>query len=662
MKNIYKTDMTSTTIRNAALIFISCLGTYLFGKDINWDFQNYHFYIAHAAWTDRFHMDYMAAGPNSYFNPYADLPFYWMVEAGWHSLTIGLVLGAFHGINLILLWELSARIFFKESPRALPLTIIAVSMGVASLLFLGTLGGTLLEPSLSVFVLGGLLLLVLACENPMSASHLPLLMLGGLLMGMATGFKLTNIIFIAAGGLSVLFVIGIRNRWLAVSVAFGVGAIIGYVIINGWWGYKLYREFGNPFFPFFNEIFQSPDFSTAKLDHDRFKITSLSDFLVLPFRMASVHSWIYIENNAPDLRPAILALLSAAVMTKALILKLRDNTSPLFALSHPKIFIIVFLVFGIIFWTLTTGNGRYGLPIFLLVGPVLTALCCKFWENTHISLGMASLFLILQIVHILSAGIPRWGTTEWTKNWLEVQVPQRLKDHPYAYMSIGFGLSNSIVAPFLHPKSAFVSISGVTYSFRPDGPGNNRFFHLIQENSAHLRMLVSAPPQDHPPTTGMFSNWDDRLLPWGLKIVRSDCESLFIILDPIQSPSTATDASRQTDSIVKSNNVRLFSCALQTGAGEDKLTLGERQRLTAIFDKVEEACPLLFSPRGWQLTKSVSSWQRAYLQSDIIVSARNGRLSLSKLNYGPFDVDMGSYEEWESGRSHFVCQRLPRPW
>ena len=142
--------------RNAALIALACLMTYLAGKDANWDLLNYHLYIAHAWVHSKYLTDFMGAGPNSYFNPLGYLPFYAMVMAGWHSLAIGLLLGAFHGLGLIILWEISERFLFKGQEQARLLTTLSVLLAASSPVFAGTVGGTFLEPTLSVFVFASL--------------------------------------------------------------------------------------------------------------------------------------------------------------------------------------------------------------------------------------------------------------------------------------------------------------------------------------------------------------------------------------------------------------------------------------------------------------------------------------------------------------------------
>jgi len=656
--------MLITALRNAALISLACLMTYLAGKDANWDLINYHFYIAHAWSHSKYLADFMGAGPNSYFNPIGYLPFYCMVMAGWHSLIIGLLLGAFLGLSLSVLWELSARFLFKGAHHVQWLIALSILLAVSSPVYAGTVGGTFLEPTLTVFVLSSLLMTGLGCENGVQQKSTMLIFLGGLLMGLATGFKITNIIFVAAMGLSLLLILGIRWKTLLLAASFSTGVVVGYLTINGWWAYYLYQEFGNPFFPFFNELFQSPDFSTSKLDHDRFKPTSLLEVIILPFKMAEFHSWIYVENNAPDIRPTLLVLFGIAAAAKKLVAKVRANNIPELCSNvtsnTARNIIFTFFVCSIALWLWTTGNGRYALPVLILIGPLLTFAIYKATSSAKRTLIVASIVLVIQLLNAWAAGNPRWTNTDWTHLWFKATVPQRLKDNPFAYLSLGSSRSNSVVAPFLHPGSTFVSLTGGTYAFRPDGPGNKRIHQIIKLHNAHLRMLVTATPSSQLPETGTFNNWDMSLAPWELKIVRTDCE--FLAVDVALTPDKNFHGNTGEDGVDKSSNVPIISCALEPSIGENEATLRERKRLTLVFDRVEESCPLLFSPRGWQLTRYIASWERHYLQSDIVVRATNGRLFLSKYQYGPFDVDMGSIEDWENGTSKFVCKRLPKPW
>src|SRR3979411_2355478 len=69
-----------------ACTVLALITNYLLGKDMAWDTLNYHLYAGFSAINDRFGQDYFAAGAQSYFNPYAYVPFYALVRGGLSPL------------------------------------------------------------------------------------------------------------------------------------------------------------------------------------------------------------------------------------------------------------------------------------------------------------------------------------------------------------------------------------------------------------------------------------------------------------------------------------------------------------------------------------------------------------------------------------------------
>jgi hypothetical protein len=76
-----------------------------------------------------------------------------------------------------------------------------------------------------------------------------------------------------------------------------------------------------------------------------------------------------------------------------------------------------------------------------------------------------------------------------------------------------------------------------------------------------------------------------------------------------------------------------------------------------LFDRVETTCPALFSPPGWPVAKEGALWARRYVANDLLLFASKGRVFYSRYDFGPFDVDLGSIADWETGRPQFVCRR-----
>src|ERR1700689_2299164 len=87
---------------------------YVLGKDMAWDTLHYHLYSGFSALNDRFGQDYFAAGPLSYLNPLAYIPFYAMIRAGLPALVICSILAAVHSIILWLSFELGISVCPSE--------------------------------------------------------------------------------------------------------------------------------------------------------------------------------------------------------------------------------------------------------------------------------------------------------------------------------------------------------------------------------------------------------------------------------------------------------------------------------------------------------------------------------------------------------------------
>src|SRR5882762_2047227 len=84
----------------AAFTVLAVALNYVLGKEMAWDTLHYHFYAGFSALNDRFEQDYFAAGIQSYFNPYAYVPFYVLVRLGLPGIAVGSVLAMAHSVVL----------------------------------------------------------------------------------------------------------------------------------------------------------------------------------------------------------------------------------------------------------------------------------------------------------------------------------------------------------------------------------------------------------------------------------------------------------------------------------------------------------------------------------------------------------------------------------
>ena len=78
----------------------------------------------------------------------------------------------------------------------------------------------------------------------------------GALSGIAAGLKLSNATFAVAAVTMLAFLPGRRLRGV---VIYGVASAATFATVAAPWSWRLWSEFGNPLFPFFNHVFASPE-------------------------------------------------------------------------------------------------------------------------------------------------------------------------------------------------------------------------------------------------------------------------------------------------------------------------------------------------------------------------------------------------------------------
>src|SRR5215467_3001495 len=129
----------------------------LLGKDMSWDFRNYHWYIPYAFLHGRMGFDVAVAHQATYYNPLLDIPFYWLATHTHSWLALG-VLGAVQGANVIPIYVI-ARHGVRLEERRLAAGALAL-MGVTGALTVSLYGTTYYDNVMSVLILSGLALIV----------------------------------------------------------------------------------------------------------------------------------------------------------------------------------------------------------------------------------------------------------------------------------------------------------------------------------------------------------------------------------------------------------------------------------------------------------------------------------------------------------------------
>lgn len=581
------------------------------GRDLNWDFFNYHLYAGLLLTQGRLSQDFMAAGYQGYMNPLAYLPLYWMATAKWHSMVIASVIAVIQSLNFVFLYLIARRVIGAEPYPRLSACLITV-LGACSGVVLGQLGSSFIDFSTASPVLAALWLLLL----PTTTSRL---VLAGALLGLATGLKLTNIVFVVgaaamASGLPTFDWRPALRRLTLLGVGVAAGALISY----GYWGYQLQQNFGSPVFPMFNQVFKAPDFPAVAIQYHRFLPTTFLDLISLPLQMIGLESWIYVETQAPDLRPLTLLVILGALGVRAV--RRYGRAMPVDA-THSTGFerldqgalgsLGLFIIAAVIVWVPTSSNGRYATPILLLLGPVIYLASRKLTSHKR-SLMICLVLLAAQAVHTSSAGNPRWNAKSWTDEWLPAEVPYSLRDEPHLFLTIGTS-SESYLAAFVHPDSAFANPIGLM-SIANDGPSWPKLQRLMDQHANSTQLVFSHPMGSV--TVEQRAELDSRrkaiVERLGLTFDSSSCQTL--VFDAAKDDSTATARS------ASERPRRLLSCAAERLLTRDQALAAARNRAATIMNAIEDRCPHIFSPRRAQVEGDGNMWARLYGKYDLYLA------------------------------------------
>ncbi|MES2902176.1 MAG: glycosyltransferase family 87 protein [Pseudomonadota bacterium] len=599
----------------AACMLLSVAAALVLGKDLNWDQLSYHFYAGYSAVEPRFGSDYFAGSAQGYLNPYSHLPFFLMVREGLSPLIIMSVLALWHGLNLVLVYEITGLLYGAEArPHGLAVRLLAVFFAFANPVFLTELGSTFNEISTGVLILAGWFLLLRQFSAPRRGQT----MLAGALIGAAVALKLTNLLFVA-GALSLVLMApgGSRHRVHALLL-FALGGMLGAVLAGGWWAWQLWQHLGNPLFPLFNDVFRSPHYVQEALKHYRFIPDSAAQLLLKPFTMTLPEAGVHIETIAPDLRYAALTgllgwyglqlgrrglgKLSAPGATPPQVAP-RDWSFAAFTLS-------VLLSWAV--WTLVSGNSRYFLPMGTLAAVLLAVLLGRCAGRPKLLMRVAGVLVLGQCFLIFSVPTPRWSAVAAGTAWFELDIPEQLKRQPTLHISLNVQPASFLV-PFLAPGSGMMNPTGM---FVVDENPTTRA--LMARHAGRIRVLQRFMQTDKVSKERM----NIALVRFGLEADLGACLTIrFRNSRPVE---------------LRSPHQYFLSCAtrpLPWSAQRVEAFKQTRRRASALFARMEALCPARFQPAGLVTESDGVDFWRTYSNTDTVLRhlGSQGRISYANL-------------------------------
>ena len=492
----------------AACLFVAGCVSLVLGQDANWDLANYHLYNPFALTESRFHDDVNAVGIQTSFNPLLDLPYYYLFTYLYpaHREVLVFLAGFPAGILLFLVIAVSRAVLDGFHIGPWTATAFAVLFGISGTIFIDAIGTTYGDIVAAIPIVAGLLTLVVSLRDRPSP-HPASALAAGMLFGGAAGLKLTAAIFAPAVFIALLLVSAALKRGAAACVVFSAGWIVAFLSVYGWWGTKLAADFGNPIFPYLNNVFLS-DWEPAVASMDtRYLPHGLLQELFYPCY------WLpFPWDRAPPigLRDGHFALAYAGILSigaHALRSKLRltDVKGRLHAL------ICLFFSLSFVIWEGLFSTPRYAVALEVLSGIVVvvavaTLLPARF-QKPRIVVSVLAVLLVATVATERPIGSERLVHTGPTPL---VDVPASLPDDSLVVVAdkpLGF------VLPFLGGRH--LSFVGIVELPPPGYRLRNAVMQRIDEDRPVAILINKAVPR-----------YEAQLATFGLRILPESCRSL----------------------------------------------------------------------------------------------------------------------------------------
>ena len=421
-----------------ALLFSGGLSV-LMGQDISVDLLNYHLYIPFSFLHQRFFWDVIPAGIHTFFNPLLDIPYYilFTVLNGFPRLT-AFIQGLWYGLFLFLAWKITAVVFppfTRAQDKLIRLNaFILATTGIAALSQIGLSSNEL------ALAVAGLLACYLLLKTPQKKNgSFVSFYLSFFILGAFFGLKYTfgpSAAGLGIMGLYILFKRQVSWYHLAGCLAACAG---GFLLTNGFFMWRLFHLFGNPFFPFFNQWFQSPFFDPINLSNGPGTPSSWREWLFLPFLRRSIQ----VVEYQLDIR-LCLGVLSFIVLTAVMLLsKLRRKQNLLPEASAPLL-----ILFGInyILWLSAFSVMRYSILLEFTSALLFIVLIQHFLGKA--TGGALCVFFTL---YILLTPPPDWGRSAFGNKNSTAVIPA-VEDNALVLL----GGHVSFLAALANPKAKYI--------------------------------------------------------------------------------------------------------------------------------------------------------------------------------------------------------------
>ena len=467
-----------------ALALLICSGvgvlSVALGPDNYWDLRYYHLYAPWAYLHDRYLYDIGPAQEQGFLNPVADLILYGLISSPLNETprVIAFIMGAMHGINAAALFAITCHVIRPlRTLERWTLRAAAWLMGVSGAGFVSLVGTSSNDLTSSMFVLGSLLG-VLRAAPPATERETRLGLAGaGLLAGLGIGLKYTSAVY-APGLVAVALLVAVRRKTFGGLIVFGVGTLLGFLAVSGHHMLTLWHDFGNPTFPYLNQIFQSPYWEPQAVRDPRFLPQDFWQLITYPFYWTTVDTYIVTEPPFRDWRAAIAYVVTAAGLVALAMSYVRNGYRRRRTSTQTSglDLVFIFAILSYFCWALGFGYYRYAIPLEMLTGVVTIGVLIWLFEGRRLRVIAA---IVALTVAAASTVYLDWGRGRYGDRYVDVRVPA-LPVHSIVLVATWDPVAFFI--PFADPNTQFLGIE-------------NNYLELSQDNklATKVKRIMRTP-------------------------------------------------------------------------------------------------------------------------------------------------------------------------
>jgi hypothetical protein len=626
--------------------------TIVCGQDMNFDLITYHYYLGYSAFADRLHLDFLPASFQGYQSPLPYALLYFLDYAGMPPFVNASLHAAIHALNLIFLFLLTEQLVEAKPDGRKHITVITFwSLGVIAPVYWSLVGTSFADLLTSVPVLAGLWLIARTLPHTDRLTfHGHWWIAGGAtLVGIAAGIRLHNAIYVLGLLCAITFTrfLDSKSRLRAIRT-FALAAFAGWLLFFTPWAYQLYQEFGNPLFPLYNGLFQSADFPASNLPIASFRPDNFSDLFTFPFRIATYAPSVYGETSLPDVRPGLLVICLCAFGLQWLFKCARragvtatNDAEPVHgsaATTQYRTFILTFFAASAVLWLASSSNGRYGVALFLLGGPLCSVILSWLLPSRYVLIIVAAVLLWQAALQQLFFRQYRPPSTTWGSQYFDWDIPDRLKREPATLLSFGYRTASTL-APRVNPDSSHVNLIG-QYTPGPDTAGSDRIKRIIDRHGLVYAVFDLGLIQQKVPDTNAFKTYfADQARIWGLDFGEDPCD-----LVRLKRPAANWTWFNHIVGINASDQPLAFAvCRLRPNSPADRQqALTQRKNFQKKIARFGAICPQYFGKplsfirvhHTWTVTSFATFEMRLDFHDDGVFYLQQGRAPYATLELG----------------------------